>query len=346
MAAMSTPTVATAGGSTGTIYYHFYPPITNPAKAQDSLSLAGDNYTDLIMSNYIGGALLGRTLNELYPGLQFDKDYLYGTLWGQLLQENIETTLYTAGQELIDPSPLQQAVMGVGQGGPYQINNYDVDMVAGSYTPQGFALLNYVAIQGGMGFTFQQAPTQWQQPTPLPFNDKYFGPELAAFFHTNDMRALTQLGTVNWGPAPEFTPCLKKLQKVANPPLDVIVNYAYNQGYYGGLVAQSTAACAKNPAGFVKKYDGYREAKGDSYHAYPYQVRFYLDELYNRSTLQPPTNNHLYFDTGELGSVFASVMSSLYYVNGSGTYGRYPPAPRSRLTTRHSPQRVTRRRSI
>jgi hypothetical protein len=141
-----------ASGSSGTIYYHFDLPIKSTQQAADSLVLDGDNYTDLIMSSYVGGALLGRTIGELYPGVQFDKDYLYGTLWGQLLQENIETGLYEAGQELIDPSPLQQAVMGVGQGGPFQINNYDVDLVYGSYAPQGFAMLNYDEIQANIGF--------------------------------------------------------------------------------------------------------------------------------------------------------------------------------------------------
>jgi hypothetical protein len=311
-------------GSTGTIYYHFDLPIKSPQQAQDSLNLAGDNYTDLIMSTYVGGALLGRNLNELYPGLQFDKNYLYGTLWGQLLQENIETSLYVAGQPLIDPSPLQQAVMGVGQGGPFQINNYDVDLVYGSYTPQGFALLDYVAIQAGIGFTFQQAPTQWRDPTPPSFNDKYYGPELAAFFHTNDMRSLTQLGTTDYSPAPKFTPCLQQLVNVPDPPLDVIINYAYNQGFYGGLVDQSTRACAQNPAAFSKKYSSLANAKGDSYHQYPYQVRFYLDEMYNTSTFRPRTDNHLYFDTTELGYVFENVIGSLAYIDGSGVYEPIP----------------------
>ena len=56
-------------------------------------------------------------------------------------------------------------------------------------------------------------------------------------------------------------------------------------GFYGGLVDQSTTACAQNPSAFVKKYDSLDNAKGDSYHQYPYQVRFYLDELYNETVI-------------------------------------------------------------
>jgi hypothetical protein len=110
--------------------------VTSTSGLLEDLNLAGDNYTDLIESNFIAGAMLARTINETFPGVQFDKDYLYGTMFGQLLQENIETSLYTSSSNLIDPSSQQAAVMSVGQGGPYQINNYDVDLFAGDTRPQ------------------------------------------------------------------------------------------------------------------------------------------------------------------------------------------------------------------
>ena len=307
--------------SSGTIYYHFYPPVTSTSGLLESLSLAGDNYTDLIMSNYVAGVMLGHTLGEVYPGLQFNKDYLYGTMLGQLLQENIETSLYSDATNLIDPSSQQSAVMSAGQGGPYQINNYDADLVNGGYSPQGYALLDYVAIQKNIGFTIAGATAQWSLPTPLSFNNKYYGPMLTTYFHLNDMRALTALGQTAWGPAPSFNACLTNLTKVPNAPLDVIVNYAYNQGYYGGLVGQSTAACASNVGAFFATENSYTNASGNSYTEYPYQVRFYLDELYNTSTVQPATSNHVAFNMTTLGGVFANAFQTLASVNGSGQYG-------------------------
>ena len=133
--ALTPPVVA----SSGTIYYHFYPPVSSTQGLLEDLSLAGDNYTDLIESNYVAGVMLGHVLGEFSPGLQFDKDYLYGTMLGQLLQENIETSLYSAATTAIDPSSQQSAVMSAGQGGPYQINNYDADLVNGGYAPLGYA---------------------------------------------------------------------------------------------------------------------------------------------------------------------------------------------------------------
>jgi hypothetical protein len=318
--ASPTPTpgasIAPSSASTGTIYYHFDPPITSTSGLLEDLDLAGDNYTDLIESNFIAGAMLARTIEETFPGVQFNNDYLYGTMFGQLLQENIETSLYTHTSNLIDPSPLQAAVMSVGQGGPYQINNYDVDLFAGGYAPSGYALLNYVAVQKNIGFTFSQATMQFEDPTPASFNNKYYGPMLTAYFHLNDLRSLYALGQTGYSPAPEFNACLNNLKSVPNAPLDVIVNYAYNQGYYGGLVAQSTAQCAANPSAFVAQANSYASASGTSYNAYPYQVRFYLDELYNRSSIVPQTANHDVMSVAALATVFANAMSTLSFANG------------------------------
>src|SRR5262249_6452599 len=124
-------------GSTGTIHFYFLLGVsTGPP---DSLTLGGDNYTDLLMSNMIAGVMYGHMIQEYtpIPGIQFNKDYLYGSVMGQLLQENISTQEYQASSNLIDPAPDQQAVMSVGQGGPYQINNYAVDLVAGGTAPAG-----------------------------------------------------------------------------------------------------------------------------------------------------------------------------------------------------------------
>jgi hypothetical protein len=308
--------IAPSSASIGKIYYHFNPPVTSTSGLLEDLNLAGDNYTDLIESNFIAGAMLARTINETFPGVQYDKDYLYGTMFGQLLQENIETSLYTSSSNLIDPSSQQAAVMSVGQGGPYQINNYDVDLFAGGYAPSGYALLNYVAVQKNIGFTFSQATMQFEDPTPASFNNKYYGPMLTAYFHLNDLRSLYALGQTSYSPAPGFNACLTNLKSVPNAPLDVIINYAYNQGYYGGLVAQSTAQCASNVSAFVAQANSYASASGSSYNAYPYQVRFYLDELYNQSSIVPQTANHDVMSVSSLGTVFTNVMSTLSFANG------------------------------
>ena len=109
--------IASAQATTGTINFHL---LLGDGSSEESLTLDGGNYTDLIMSNMIAGVMYGHLVQEYagVSGIQYNKDYLYGSIMAQLLQENIATEDYESSSDLIDPLPDQQAVMSVGQGGP------------------------------------------------------------------------------------------------------------------------------------------------------------------------------------------------------------------------------------
>jgi len=333
VSAFSALVSATTGSSnpppvttTGTISFHL---LLGASTAQDSLTLTGDNYTDLIMSNTIAGVMYGHLVGEYYPGIQFNKDYLYGSVMGQLLQENLATQDYVASSSLIDPSPDQQAVMGAGQGGPYQINNYAVDMVSGTYAPAGHALINFIALQKNIGYTMATASTQYTKVTPPSFNNKYYGPMLCAYFHYIDFVALNVTGkgpggwVTPWEPA--YDNALANFVSLPNSFLDVILNVAYNQGYYGGLVASYSTLGATATASTVASVNSYSSVWGktSTYSQYPYQVHYYLDQLYDNpipttsaTTLVTPAN-HVAFGMSALGGVFASVAQTLAYSNGT-----------------------------
>jgi hypothetical protein len=251
---------------------------------------------------------------------------------GQLLQENIATEYYVDSSTLIDSNVNQQAVMGAGQGGPYQINNYAADMVSGSYTPAGHSLINYVAIQKNIGYTMATAPTQYTQVTPASFNNKYYGPILTAYFHYNDFVSLIVTGTgpggwtTPWQPA--YNNALSNFTKLPNNFLDILLNVAYNQGYYGGLVASYSTLGATATTSTLTSVNAYSSVWGvsNTYQQYPYQVRYYLDQLYDNpipttsaTTLATPTN-HVAFNVPALETVFSNVFQTLAYVNSSGTY--------------------------
>jgi hypothetical protein len=318
-----------AGMSSGTIGFHLLLGVSGSDTPGDSLPLAGDGYTDLIASNFVAGVMYGHLIEKHTPGIQFDADYLYGSIFGQLLQENLDTELYTSTSSLIDSSPLQQAVMGAGQGGPYQINDYAADMVHGTYAPQGYSLINYVAVQKNIGYAFASAATQYEQATPASFNDKFYGPMLTAYFHYNDYVALHAIGpeggyTPQWEPA--YDDALADFEKLPESFLDVLLNVAYNQGYYGPLVTSYSQLGATATAATVATVDGYGMAWGvnDTYQQYPYQVRDYLDQLYDNPA--PMTgivpDNHVVFRVSGLGSIFASVFQTLAYVDAaSSQYG-------------------------
>ena len=208
--------------------------------------------------------------------------------------------------------------MGVGQGGPYQINEYFWDLVNGSFSPSGYSLTNYVAIQKNIGFTMLQQPSQNTQVTPYIFNNKFFGPVLASYFHYNDMRALTVL-TV----APNFNKCMSLLTNITDSPLDIVLNYAYNQGFYGGLVNTFVNDCVQmSSTEFLNKYNNYNNAGPNTgintYQQYPYQVRFYLDEFYSTSILG--INNSVYFHMTQLRSVFVNIFNYIAYIDKNNNY--------------------------
>jgi len=311
--------------SVGAIYFHLW---LGVGAAQDSLTLTGGNYDDLILSNVIAGVMYSHLVKEGFPGVQFDNDYLVGSIFAQLLQENIQTQLYQANSNLIDPSPDQQAVMGVGQGGPYQINNYSADMVSGNYTADGHSLINYVAIQKNIGFTVAGAVAQHALPTPASFNDKYYGPMLPAFFHYNDLVALAVTGKgpggwmTPWEPA--FDAALETFKTLPHSFLDVIANAAYNQGYYGPLVTRYSKLGATATAATIASVNSYSAIWGssDTYSQYPYQVHYYLDQLYDNpipttslTTITTP-QNHVVLGVGAIASVFSRVVQTLDYSTG------------------------------
>jgi len=328
--------------TTGTIGFHL---MLGGGTAQDSLTLDGDGYTDLIESNMIAGVMFAHLVTEGFPGVQFNSDYLVGSIMGQLLQENIATEYYANppsplpdSGSLIDPSSDQQAVMGAGEGGPYQINNYAIDMLAGTYQPQGHSLINYIAIQKNIGYSYANAGTQYAQTTPPSFNNKYYGPMLPAFFHYNDMVTLylTGKGADGWQTPwePQYDNALTNFQTLPNGFLDVILNAAYNQGYYGGLVAAYSALGATATPATVQQVDSFASVWGsqDTYQQYPYQVHYYLDQIYDNpvptsgpSFLTTPAN-HIIFTIAGLQNVFVNAFVLLAYSDGTNPSQFFTPA--------------------
>jgi len=311
--------------TSGALYFHGFVPAKSTAAFQDTMVLTGNNYTDLIISNYIAGAMLAHLLDTSFPNIHYNNDYLYGSIFGQLLQENIETELYESSSSLLDPSTKQASVFGRGEGGPYQINAYYQDLVAGSYVASGHSLVNYIAIQKNIGFLLVDQPSQQNMQTPAIFNNKYYGPMLATYFQINDFLSIESLSDGSLGYATpnveSFDSCISTLANTESAPWDVFMNYAYNQGFYGALINTYITSCiSSNPAAFLNTYDSYNNAAADSYNQYPYQVRFYLDELYNNVELTSSAN-HVAFSMAELEQVFDNIFQTLgYYVSSTKTY--------------------------
>lgn len=316
----------------GKVYYHLTFPVS-VSEQTERLDL-NQNYTDLIMSNYVAGAMLAHLLHKHFPNLKFDNQYIQGTLLAQLLQENLQTSDYQASSDWINPNPaIRNMLLSPGQGGPYQLNDYSKRL------EHQIGLINYAVLQKSLGYTIQDqdSGTQTSRPGPALLDNKYFAPLAAAYFQYNDLLRIQSINKDPWGPsAPYFSQCLSNLENTPNNFLDMILNATYNAGPWANITTTYIELCANinNPAytnklKYINDYSlddhayqqatGTKESAGSTFILYPRQIRFYLDELYNNPTNLQTTNN-LIFPVQQLRSIFAKALSTLAYVNQNGHY--------------------------
>lgn len=324
----------------GNIYYHLRFPASYAQDDANKLPI-NQNYVDLVMSNYIAGVLYGRLISTdaNFTNLQYNKDYLYGSLFAQLMQENSDTNSYSAKDPrgFINPNDAdRQALLAPGQGGPYQINDYSKRLE----DKNGIGLVNFAALQKSLGFTIedQDSGAQTKKTGPESLDDKYFGPLAAAYFQYNDLLRLyrlSQSASPGWQPAKDFVNCLNKFSNrqidQSKNFFDMIINATYNAGTYAFITATYIEICAHYDdaqyASKVANINNYtlddnayisaidtKERPGTTFILYPRQTRFYLDELYNANY------NRMPFKLGDLENVFGKAMHTLAYVDTTQGY--------------------------
>lgn len=327
----------------GMIYFHLNLPYGSGNVEKLEINA---NYTDLLISNYVAGALLGHLIHQKLPNLNIDRDYIYGTVFGQLLQENINTSNYSNASDWINPVDNERnSLLNSGQGGPYQINDYSKRLE----NDKGVGLVNFVALQKGLGYTVedQDSGKQTASKGPDSLDQKYFGPMAAAYFHLNDMNRLEMNNAETWGPQAEYySKCMANLQdgKASQNKYniyDMILNAAYNAGTYSIIIKDYFRICAGmyttnpemtqvNAMGNYTLSDsqyqnaiGTKEAIGGTFILYPRQIRIYLDQIYNQKTYDSPAvtlENHIKLSLQDVEYVFQNAIGTLAYINKAGKY--------------------------
>ncbi|KTD25637.1 hypothetical protein [Legionella maceachernii] len=309
----------------GRIYYHLNFP-TAITEQTESLTL-DSNTADLVISNFVAGAMYAYLINHRYPNLYFNQEYLKGSLFAQLLQENLQTNGYKAESNWINPDEaIRNMLLAPGQGGPYQINDY------GKRLEHGLGLINFVVLQKSLDYRIedQDSGEQTLKQGPIMLDNKYFGPLAAAFFQYNTMLRLEAINKDPWGPsANDFGDCMANLKANPNNFLDMILNAAYNAGPWANITKTYINLCANltNPsyADKIKHINDYsladieyqqavgtNESAGSTFILYPRQIRVYLDQLYNN-----PTSLNTYSSTmlplSLVREVFSQAMNTLAY---------------------------------
>jgi hypothetical protein len=161
---------------------------------------------------------------------------------------------------------------------------------------------------------------------------------LAAYFHFNDYVALNQIGkgaggwTTPW--QPQYDAAIANFTHLPGNFLEMLLNAAYNQGYYGGLVQHYSVLGATATASTVTAVNAWSNVWGDAstYDQYPYQVRYYLNQFYDlpvpstsATTLVTPAN-HVAFTMATLKTVFTNTMQKMAYAPSATTYRLFTAA--------------------
>ncbi len=327
---------------TNGLVYHITFPYSDEQPV-DSIPLDSD-YTDLVQMNIVGGVLYGHMVNTTYPDIKFNQDYLYGSLFAQLLQANPDLSTYPQAKvdNNINTEPEFSILLELGQGGPYQIKNYAIRMPDST----GKGLINYCALQNGLGYFIANqvlgfpAPfTQNLNKAPNSMGNLFFAPIAAAYFQYNDLVATFTANSVPWGPQRStWKPCVENLsgEMCALLLLDMLQNASYNAGLYSSIFKQYVAICADplsnqealdNIDNYALDDQQYNQIVGlnssDTSILYPRQIRFYLDELFeNNSRIDTwlTVDNTLTFTFGSLKLIFESAMQKLGYGTTPANY--------------------------
>ena len=304
----------------------------------------------IILSNFVAGVMYSHLVRSTYNGIQMNDDYFIGSLIGQLLQESgldkelINADFNASADSQFINNPTEKGILlSIGQGGPYQINDYSMRL--GVVENGALGLINYDAVRKSLGYTIadQDNGTQTKKGGPESLDDVYFGPMATAFYHFNDFRRMQSNSNTTWYQYRDaWTQCMTNLR---SPSLteeglrltDFVMNVVYNAGDYSPVLGAYLDICVslnetelKEMNSYLLDPAAYRAAigssmtYGDSYFRYPRQVSFYLDQIYgkNMSAYNIDTVNRIVFSVKGLSDVFTKVIRQLSY-KSKGTLAFY-----------------------
>ncbi|MGB0893359.1 MAG: hypothetical protein ACPGUD_03055 [Parashewanella sp.] len=345
-----TSALALAGSlptSNAIVYHNTFP--FNTEQKVDVFELNTPFAQNVIMANLVAGSMYRYLVHTQYPQIQVNSDYLVWSLLGQLLQESGLSANQinqqfdaTAAKQAIHNPTYSSILLSVGQGGPYQINDYSKKLPFASDV-SSLGLANYDAVRKGLGYSIadQDNGLQTSKRGPAGLDDIYFGSMVTAFYHFNDVNRIKVDASNSWYQNAElWNQCQKQMQtngisedSAASRSTDFVMNVLYNAGDYSPVFNAYLSVCAsQDPSQLARMNDyslspqDYRDAigspdtSGDTYYRYPRQVSFYADQLFGNDLSQYglSVNNHVVIKMKALMSVFEKSMQQLSYQSPKG----------------------------
>merc|ERR1719321_2632257 len=326
--------------------YKTYFPVPNHTHGNyqaSSWNLAKDaaSYLPMHLANWNAGILLGHMIEDVWgwPLTKTNREYVYGTLFGQLFQESSPSEdPADIAKNIINPDP---ALLNPGQGGPYQLNDYSKQLPPN--TPGADGMINYVALQHALGFTVedQNDGKQTLAKGPQALNSVNTGAYVAGFFHHNDIKRYDIIMSQSYNDksdeANNWRKCKENLKSGAFEEIDMLLNVIYNAGPYAAYAKMIFYICA-NPTDteltnlkdyslddqeYVDKFQKmpFQPTVGTTYILYPRQIRYYTDQFTNNNDSLYKNkgafaNTNVAFTLQAVADQFTESLETLGYVSG------------------------------
>ena len=297
-----------------------------------------DDKTNIVVSNYVAGAMLWHLIHKINPSLNLSKDYVYGALLGQLLQNSDSMDEFSGSTDWIDSNQYTRAAkLTHEKAGPYAIKGFDGRLES------GIGLANFIALRKGLGYGIKEQDAGPIEVMPDSFDQIYFGPMAAAYHLYNKFLSLN----VNASPpsgvhyADYVNQCMGNLSgdqasRSKYNISDIVLSSTIDPGVYSFLIGDYFRICARmyqrvkerNQSRFVGDYtldDGTYKSKigftGKPYAdvKYPREIRAIVDQIdgndpYHASGFSKDVSVKV--KVADLQNVFGNVMGVMTYVRG------------------------------
>jgi len=328
------------------LYHNTFPLSSSPT--YDTFVTNTEYANTVIMSNTIAGVMYYYLIKQKYPKMKINKDYLIGSLMGQLMQESDITTQINNNfkpddpEQLINNSTYANILLSKGQGGPYQINDYSKRLPSVGQTG-ALGLVNYNTVAKELGYSIeaQDNGTQTNKQGPLALDNIYSGPMITTFYHFNDINRMNVNASNSWFQYKDlWNKCIEVSQTDEaigrGLSFPVVMNVVYNAGSYSPVLKSYLNICANpqekklynnmnnwnlNTLDYQTAIGADKPSKGDAtYYRYPRQVSYYLQQMYNNNNTKLKktgltVNNDVKFSVARLKQVFGMIMHKLSFRN-------------------------------
>lgn len=314
------------------LIYHTSFPIKDNDLSIDHFTTDTDFANTIVMSNIIAGVMYGYLIDQKYPDIKYDGDYLYTSILGRLLEKSgLEKQLINKDFELDDvdasihePSYIKQ-LLNPGQSGPYKLKDY-AKRLPQKDTIGALGLRNYDAIAKILGYSLEDQDNGKQSNSKVPetLENIYASPMITAFYNFNKFNEIQILSSEKqqkekkdkekYKYSKQWNKCLETMQQgeITNTFFPTIMNIIIDSGTTSSVLEPYLNIC--NNHKFLAK-SAYNAMNDLTLGAYEYQKAIGVKKIDNNNNDYYEYSRQMSFYMSQILNVSVNMGKNLYLVD-------------------------------